>query len=324
MKIQYSKLNFCLNQEDLNKIKQIIESGWVCSGKWVEKLEQYFKNRFNVRYAIACANATSGLISSVHALSQIEDRKLLFSMPAFTWYSTKYAVENCKIKFHDIDPETFLLDTSDVEDFYKSDYIINVDIFGNNSRLYNCNIPTIYDAAHGFGLKDLGNRGLIEVVSLSYTKLVSGMQGGIILTNSMTHYNLIKELISNYAKLTEVNAYMALKSIDNFEFNQSARLKCIKFYRENIKIPFCEQKITSDTNYSVYGIILESPTIRNKIIRSLDKNEIEYKIYYEPVSEVPFLNTMYIYNRIICLPVYEELLYDGRLDFICKIINEAL
>jgi hypothetical protein len=73
-----------------------IESGNVCKGKYVYKLERMFERKFDVKHAIACNTCTSGLIIALKVLYGGEytvHDSMFVGLPAFTWFSTGYAVE---------------------------------------------------------------------------------------------------------------------------------------------------------------------------------------------------------------------------------------
>jgi len=301
-----------------NKIANIIKSRMVVEGKYNNQLSEYFKKKCDVKYAIPCANCTSGLIIVIKALDIREKHRIL--LPAFTWFSTLYAAE-CNTKniiFKDIDKQSWLIGGMINQDSI-ADLVIPVDVFGNKSYVNSWYSPVIYDAAHSYGIKGLGHRGIAEVVSFSYTKIVNGMQGGIILTNDKDMAEKCTDMVHKYAKLCEINALLVLENIKRF--NNDVRLRIIDIYRETIKLPFTEQQIPEETNYSTYSILFETNEIRNKVANNFNKHNIGYKIYYEPLSN-NLRNTNDIYSRILTLPVYKQLL-NGMIKKVVYAINEA-
>jgi 3-dehydro-glucose-6-phosphate--glutamate transaminase len=317
--IQFSKPTIKLEKEDYNKIKGIINSGWVCIGKYVQELEAEFKRRFKVKYAIATSNCTQGLIISLKAAGWRNKR---IAVPAFTWPSTIFAIEsnvgNTPV-FCDIDPKTWLIDPNSL-DKNSYDAVIAVDTFGNEAFV-KTDKPVIYDAAHGFDVKDLGHRGLAEVISFSFTKVVSASEGGMILTNDKAFAETASELRRLSSRMEEINAVIALRSIKNYKTNQQKKLDIIGFYKENLLFDFNLQEIPICTNNSVFSILLPSTHIRNAIVSALNKNNIEYKVYYEPLVEgLP--NTDRIYSRILALPTYADI--RPVQNKICKVINSTV
>ena len=318
--IRYSKSNITLADSDKIDIIKSIESGDVCKGKNVYRLERLFERRFDVKHAIACNTCTSGLIVALKVMYGEEysrQNSTYVCLPAFTWFSTGYAVDcnGMNKVFVDIDKDTWL-----GKEYHSTENIfISVDVFGSMSKI-DTTVDVIYDAAHGFGLSELGHRGIIEVVSLSYTKIVQGMQGGVILTNDDYLADDMRNYVDHYAKLCEVNACVATQSIHDFEKNVERRLRVIDYYRKHITVNFTEQKIPYETNYSVYAILFNSQEERDRIAYCLETNDVETKVYYKPLTDMP--NTRDVYSRVLALPVYPEVI--EHLPFICKVINEAL
>jgi len=316
--IQFSKPEINLTEVDIRNIKKSLNSGWFCNGEYVQELEKHFRDEFNVKYAVSCANCTSGLIVAFKALNI---KNNIVAMPAFTWPSTEYAA-NCNgntILWCDIN-----LDTWDVETLRKNrkwDCQVSVDIFGNESYLPKEYAEyTIYDAAHGYGLENLGNRGDIEVVSMSFTKPVTSSQGGMILFNDDNLYENVRELVNLSCKLTEVNAYVGLSSIKSYKERKKVRAEIRQAYREYLEVTYKEQVVKRCSNYSTFSILLNSKEKRDAVARAFKENNIEVKTYYEPLFR-ELKNTEIVYSRIISLPVYEEMA--SEVKRICKLINGA-
>lgn len=309
MGIEYNKTNTKLSELEMAEIRKIVEGGQVVNGEYTDTLERVIMINTGVKHVIACANCTSGLIIALKAVG-IEEK--VVALPAFTWYSTGYAVgcTNNKLFYCDVNMDTWLIE----DDYTYADVIIAVDTFGNQANVIT-DKPVIYDAAHGYGLPNLGHRGLVEVISLSFTKVTTGMQGGIILTNSDEIAERVRNMVHRYAKLCEINALVAFNSIRNYEKNRGIRQEIIDEYRWCIKVPYREQVIPEYTNNSVYSIMLDTNEERDDIARKLSKNDIGYKIYYEPL--MLRTNAHDIYSRIISLPVHQYI----DVERVCEVIN---
>lgn len=310
--MRFHRPKIILNRNDWKKFKKIAKSGWVCNGDTVNALEKHFRDTCGIRHAIACSSATQGLIIALRA-SGIKNKKI--ALPSFTWGSTLYAIQ-CSENFPvivDIDKDTFLADFN-----VKADFYMPVDCFGN---AYPKMKNAIYDSAHAYGLESLGKRGLAEVVSLSFTKPITGMQGGIILTNDARLASEAKELRDLSAKMCEFNAIIALNSIQDYTNHQRIKSQAIGKYKELLKIPYTEQKILKETNYSVYAIVFSDKLARDRAANELTRNGYEVKIYYNPLrAGLP--NTDWLFDRILALPIYEEII--PKIPEICELINKTI
>ena len=317
--LRFSTPTITLEREDYADIRQVIDSGWVCIGKHVDRLEVDFRRRFRVKHAIACSNCTQGLIIALKAAGWRNKR---IAVPAFTWPSTIFAIEsnigNAPI-FCDIDPDTWLLDLDSISpDSY--DAVIAVDTFGNQAGV-KTRKPVIYDAAHGFDLRDLGHRGLAEVISFSFTKVVSASEGGMILTNNAEIAKTAYELRRLASRMEEINAIIALRSLSNYEKNQKAKIDIIDYYTRHLAFAYQRQRIPTCTNHSVFAVLLGTRQERDAIAHTLAKHKIEFKIYYDPlVSGLPNIDS--IYSRIIALPTHQGV--KPFLKNICRWINDCM
>lgn len=315
--MNYSFPNIDLDTQESFTINSIIKSGWVSNGRHVEEMEHFLEERFGVKHAILCNNATSALTIALKSAGW-KNKKI--GVPSFTWPSTVYSIEsscrNNEISFYDIDLKTWLITPDE-----NCDALVVVDTFGNNAfKKYDK--PVIYDAAHGFDLKNVGNRGLAEVISFSFTKIVTAMEGGVILTNNDTLAEVATELRRLSSRMGEINAVVLKNSIERYDkFYKDLRLKLIDNYRKGFDFTFTEQDIPIDTNYSVYSILFENSLIRNIVSSSLYQNGIEHKIYYEPLI-LGLPNTDSIFSRILALPIHEHMINDQ--ENIINIINKTV
>ena len=313
MSIRFHKPQIVLKRKNYKQFKQIAKSGWVCSGNYVSALEERFTEMTGVKFAIACSSATQGLIIALRALG-VKGKKV--ALPAFTWGSTLYAIE-CAGGIPvlcDIDRKTWQMILPKGVDF-----AVPVDIFGN--QYPKIDVPAVYDAAHGFELPKLGKRGLVEVVSLSFTKLITAMQGGMILTNNEELYSKMIEERDLASKMCEFNAIIALNSLDTYYKRCATKSRIIAKYIKGIKPGVQYQLVKEHTNDSVFAIVFQSKIIRDRVADFFNRSGIEVKIYYKPLIQgLP--NTDWLYNRILALPTYPEMEYD--VPKIIELINKSL
>lgn len=312
MRVPYNKPNLPqLDDVDIDEITNIINSGTVSNSQWVEKLEELVRDRFKVKYVLACSNATNGLIIGMKAAGIIGKQ---VAVQSFTWPSTFYAIDCNRSHpiFCDIDKYTW-----NIKDIPKeAEAVIAVDTFGNECHI-DTNLPVIYDAAHGFDLPNIGKRGIVEVISLSFTKNVTSMEGGLLLTNDLSIYTSAKELRRLTCRMEEINAYLALTSITRYDPEHKRKL--IDNYRKNFTFTYMAQTC-KNTNNSVFSILFEKSNIRNNVLMALSEAGFESKVYYDPL-EIGHKNTDDIYSRIISLPTYKEI--EQYQDQIIDIINKS-
>ncbi len=130
MKIPISRTE--LTKEEFEIIKKPIESGWVVQGPFVKDFENKFCEFTKAKHSIAVTSCTTALHLSLAALGfKAGDEAIV---PAFTWISTANVIEHLggKVIFCDINPETFNIDTSQIESQItpKTKAILPVHLFG--------------------------------------------------------------------------------------------------------------------------------------------------------------------------------------------------
>lgn len=318
MDIRFGNPNIEVSPRTATDIFKILDSGWVSIGKHVDALERHFEALCGVKYAIACSSATTGLIIAVKAAGWKNTR---VHLPAFTWPSTLYAIQcNNNIgHFCDIEQDSWLMQKDSLLHF-SDDCVMPVDIFGNQASVYE-SFPRenrIYDAAHSYGLPMLGKRGIAEVVSLSFTKVVTAMEGGVILTDDDKLADVAIELRRLTGRMGEINALIAMKSIENYNPDQTS--KVVNYYKKHITVSHGYQYELTATNNSVFSLVFAESSVRNAIMTALAKAGVETKVYYDPLVR-GFKNTEEIYSKILSLPTHEGVI--PVQDDIIEIINLA-
>lgn len=313
--MRYYIPNIRVADNEMPPIKSILDSGWVASGKYVQQFEESIKTFTGAKHAICCSSCTQGLVVAFKVLG-IKNCKV--ALPSFTWPSTLYALEcngNSPV-FADIDPNTWLMDLGTVSNY---DSIISVDVFGNQTFAHKD--QQVIDAAHGIGLPKLGKRADIEVVSFSFTKLVTSMQGGVILTNRDDLVESIRELVELSSKMGEINAYVGNLSLSDFWGTDGRIYECVKKYSNFLHLNYCKtQAIPEKTNMSVVAALLESNEIRDRILDNLMGSGIETRVYYKPLSSTPVATN--VYSRILALPTHQQAAQN--IQGICNIINRSM
>jgi len=255
--------------KDINKV---LESRQLTNGDFVRKLEEAVKRKCKVDYAIAFSSATQALFLLIKALKW----KGRVSIPDYTWISTKKAAEwnGLKIDYIDVNRDTWVADKVNPN----SKYAILVDTFGNRCDL-ETNIPTIYDAAHAFGLKGVGARGLAEVFSFAPMKTITACEGGVVTTNYPDLAETLREYARFFSRMPEINAIIAHKNLMRYTSLSAEKKDNFEYYKEHLP-EFTFQKIDSESNYTEVSVVCKN---RDKLLEKI-KGKMDYRIRYEPTA----------------------------------------
>jgi len=185
------------DNDEIEEIKKVLDSGWVTQGPKVKEFEEKFAKYLNVKYAVAVSNCTAALHLSLLALGIKPGDEVLVA--DYTFPATGHSVLYCGAKpvFVDINPKTYNIDVNLIE--YKitnkTKAIIPVHTFGQPADMdpimeiaEKHNLKVVEDAACAAGAKYknkyVGTIGDIGCFSFHARKGITTGEGGMIVTNN--------------------------------------------------------------------------------------------------------------------------------------------
>lgn len=365
-----------LTRPTLPNLEQILSffaeayaSGTVTLGQAVSRFEKEICSFTGAEAAVAVSSCTSGLMLAFASMDFPEGSEVI--LPSFTFPATAQALFWTRLKpvYVDCLPGAMTIDPDEVIKAIsrRTVAVCPVTIFGlppdigaltdiANKKA----IPLIFDSAQGLGSKyegkPSGSFGLCEVFSLSPTKVITAIEGGIVTTNnaelaekvrSMRDYgkgpdgeSLILNGLS--ARMSEFHAAVGLASLQNAEGLVNSRLRLIKRYIENTEnFRGCRvQELPSDRdstgNYFVLLIERNARADREKVWTALKEWGIQSKRYFYPpahdhpalkdlphriVGELP--NTWSSSQCSLALPLYSHMTDDEQ-DFVLLALASIL
>jgi dTDP-4-amino-4,6-dideoxygalactose transaminase len=305
---------------DLAEFERILRSSWesgiVTVGNVVRAFESEVCVRTGVRHAVAFSSCTSGLMLTPRALGLPPGSEVL--VPSFTFAATAQALAwNGLIPvFCDCLPGTCTLDPRDVERNItrSTSAICPVYIFGLPPDMEELTevarqggIPIYFDSAQGLGAtyrgRPAGGFGACEVFSLSPTKVVTAIEGGLVTTNdgqladrlrSMRDYGKDPKngedmaYLGLSARMSELHAAVGLLSLRRMDHLINTRLEKIAQYRERLgSLAGCGIQIypldrTTSGNYFVLFISGHAKKTRDEVYHGLNARGIQTKRYFYP------------------------------------------
>lgn len=346
------------------------DSGIVTTGAVTRMFEEEVCRRTGARHAVAIASCTAGLMLVPRALGLEPGDEVI--VPAFTFAATAQALlwNGLVPVFCDCLPGTRTLDPEDVErnlsartaaicPVYTYGLPPDIDALLDVGRRRG--VPVYFDSAQGLGAayrgRSAGGFGACEVFSLSPTKVVTAVEGGLVTTNegglaervrTMRDYgkdprfgeDMIELGLS--ARMGEFHAAVGLASIRNIEDLVKARLARIAYYRERLAgldgcgvQTFPDDRTTSG-NYFVMFISAGARKTRDQIHHALKDAGIQTKRYFYPL-----VNEQTIFMRFparvsaqlreslvasregLALPLYSHMRED-QIDVVCRALEDLL
>ena len=120
---------------DIEKeVLKVLKGGQFIGGDVIKQFEYSFSSLIGTKYAVGCNSGTDALILALRALDIGEGDEVITS--SFSFFATAEAISNVGAKpvFVDINPNTFLIDTENIEKKINSrtKAIMPVHLFGNS------------------------------------------------------------------------------------------------------------------------------------------------------------------------------------------------
>lgn len=286
-------------------------------GPFVRELEIQLAERHGVDEAVALCNGSIGLQLLLRATGVHGE----VIMPSFTFIATAHAAswEKLAVRFVDICPETHCLDPAAVEAAMgpQTGAIIGVNLWGRVcavealAELANkARIPLLLDSAQALGCRvahqaDGGQaRGgaLASVISLHATKIVSGLEGGAVLTNNQALAEELRRMrnhgcgadgqrrtLGTNAKLNEFAAAFALRGLESLDALIERNRKILQLYKEELAgiagVTVYNPPRFPSGNYHYVVLMIDSKhgtLTRDELRRALWAENIQTRRYFHP------------------------------------------
>lgn len=267
----------------------------------------------------------------------------------FSFVATANVLVDCGIKpvFVDIDPVTFNIDPKKIESRINANTtgLMPVHVYGIPCAVDEIaaistrhGLPTIYDAAHAFGVT-VGGRsvlgfGDISALSFHSTKVFHTIEGGALALNQVGHkqqsdqyknFGFTGETSVEYfginAKMNELQSAVGLVNLRYIDQVYRDRCRVFELYNENL----CDidgltitHAAAYSQNFSYYPILVDgaSGITRDGLYTSLKNEGINTRRYFYPLipdfeiyraagynsDEFPVAKRLS--EQVICLPVF--------------------
>jgi perosamine synthetase len=185
-----------LDEDDIAAVNAVLRSEWLTTGPKVSEFERAFADFVGTQEAVVVSSGTAALHAAMHALEIGPGDEVI--VPAMTFAASA----NCVLfqrgipVFVDVDPETLLIDTTDLESRItpRTKSIVAVD-YGGHPADYDKlvaiskrhDIKLVADSCHALGATYRGRRvgalADLTAFSLHPVKHITSGEGGVIATD---------------------------------------------------------------------------------------------------------------------------------------------
>lgn len=297
------------------RFDNIFSHGAYIMGPEIDELEEKLAKYCGVKHAISCSSGTDALLIPLMAWD-VGPGDAVFTTP-FTYVATAEVISllGATPVFIDVYDSTFNIDCEKLEKTIKATVkegkltpkaIIPVDLFGVPARYrliesiaIKYNLKVVEDAAQSFGgsirNRKVGSFGDVAATSFYPAKPLGCYgDGGAIFTNDdhlaekckairvhgtgSDKYN--SEVIGLNGRLDSMQAAVLLEKLTIFDEELIMRNKINGYYRKNIDNA---QYIPNNYHsaHALFSITLDSHQQRERLINSLNDNQIPNVIYYK-------------------------------------------
>jgi dTDP-4-amino-4,6-dideoxygalactose transaminase len=157
MKVEFYKHN--IEQEDIDRVSQVLREPFLTTGKWVEEFEEKFAKYVGAKYAVGVSSCTAALHLSLLAL-ELDGTEIITTPLTFIATSNAILYAGGKVKFVDVDAETGNINLNLAEkQIGNTSAVIPVFLYGQPcpshqiKKLKGEGIKVIVDAAHALETK---------------------------------------------------------------------------------------------------------------------------------------------------------------------------
>lgn len=309
---------------EIDYVNDAVTNGW--NNNWnsyIVRLEDAFKEKFNVKHALLTSSCTGGMHMAARAIGIEKGDEVL--IPELTWVATASApfYLDAKPVFVDVDIDTWTIDLASAEKYLtpKTKAIMPVHLYGHPSNMQEVmgfakkhNLKVIEDAAPAIGAKSndqlVSTFGDVSIFSFQGAKMMVTGEGGIVLTNDDDIFSKIKqysehgrstdpsktfwiETIGYKYKMSNIQAALGLAQFERLDELISKKREIFSWYEERLAQYNNNIKLNKEADWahSIYwmtSIRLENTIIsRDELMKKMKEEEIDSRPVFPTISKYP-------------------------------------
>ncbi len=330
-----------LDEREEELVLEVLRSGRLSLGPWIERFEEQIAERVGAPYAAALSSGTAGL----HLLCKIAGLgpgdEVITSPLSFVASANCFILEGATPVFADVDPITLNLDPAAVEAAVteRTRAIVAVDMFGYPCELDELRaiadrhgLAFIEDACESLGAeyrgRPLGAHESTAVFAFYPNKQMATGEGGVVVTHSEEEWQLLRSLRNqgrtyegggwfhhvrlgmNY-RWTDVQAAIGLAQLEKLDRILELREAAARRYGELLnEVEGVQAPWHGDANHRrswfVYVVKLEPGRERASVMDALRADGIGTAEYVPCIHLQPYMRERFGFAEGLC-PVAEDI-----------------
>lgn len=309
----------CIDEKEISYVIEVLRSGMLVQGSFVERFERSFSSYIGSKYAVAVSNGTAALHIALVAMGVGPGDEVI--VPSYTFFATASTVmlSGARPVFADVDPRTGTIDPEEVRSKIseRTKAIIPVHIHGHPADMDSIrdaigsrDILILEDCAQAHGAlykgRKVGSIGEAGAFSFYPTKNMTTGEGGMITTDDEEVYFRAKVIrdqgqVSKYEhhfigfnyRMTEINAAIGLAQLEKLDDFNRRRKEIASIYSEElsniVETPYVAE--WADPVWHLYPVRVSEK--RDKALKMLvERGVMARPAYPMPLQEQPVISKL--------------------------------
>jgi perosamine synthetase len=308
-----------LSGREKEYVMDCIDSNWISSkGAYVEKFEEKFADKTQVKYAASVSNGTVALHVALLALGIGAGDEVI--VPTLTYVASVNAISYTGARpiFADSLRDTWQIDPSEIEKkiTVNTKAILVVHLYGHPcdmDRIMSIakrhNLFVVEDCAEAFGslYKNIPVGGIGHIATFSFfgNKTITTGEGGMVITNDKELYRRTMHLKGqglafnrqywhdvvgyNY-RMTNICAAIGLAQLEQSEIFIEKKIIIAEWYKkklDSLPLEFHNQHQDVLHTYWMNSILVKNSCERDKLRAFLESSGIETRPIFYPIHTMP-------------------------------------
>jgi perosamine synthetase len=324
-----------IDEREEELVLEVLRSGRLSLGPWIERFEQEVAERVGAPYAAAVSSGTAGLHMLSHIAELGDGDEVITSPLSFVASANCFILEGATPVFADVDASTLNMDPRAVEDAItdRTKAIVAVDMFGYPCELDELHaladrhgLAVIEDACEALGAeykgKPLGSHGADAVFAFYPNKQMTAGEGGVVVTHSPEIHRQVVSLRNqgrsyeggswfNHVRVgfnyrwTDLQAAIGLAQLEKLDRILELRAAAARRYGEllhdldGVVVPRADDAVHK-RSWFVYVIALDPELDREHVMASLRREGIATAEYIPCIHLQPYMRERYGFGEGLC------------------------
>jgi len=313
-----------ITQAEIDAVVAVMRTPHLSLGPKVAEFERVFADYCGVRHAVACSSGTTGLHLLMRAIDLRPGDEVITTPFSFVASANCVLMEQAKPVFVDIDPDTWNIDTTAIEQAIgpRTKALLPVDVFGQVADMDPiCEIakrhglPVIEDSCEALGgrykSRFAGTLGDAGVFGFYPNKQITTAEGGMIVTDDDRIASLCRSMRNqgrdvgggwlaharlgyNY-RLSDIQCAIGIAQLERIEEILESRRRVASWYQQRLidEPRLSMQEILPDVEISWFVFVVRLTDEycvedRNRILETLRSLGIGCSNYFTPIHLQPY------------------------------------